>query len=325
MNSKDRMISFVIPVKEEEATVAPLYENIEQAMSRNKLPHFEVIFIDDGSNDGSWRRISELSHKYPQRVKSIRFRRNFGKAAALAAGFHFAVGEIIFTMDSDLQDDPNEIPRFLEKLDEGYDLVSGWKQRRNDPISKTLPSRFFNFVTRSVSGVKLHDFNCGYKAYRSEVLRSIKIYGELHRFIPILAYNQGFKIGEIAVEHHSRQHGRSKYGWERYTRGFLDLLTVMATTKYLKKPGHLFGGVGILSGLIGFMILFYLFILTLMGVRVGDKPILFLGVMMSIMAVQFISLGLIAELINHNLKAQPVANQIVEMTNLKSDLKSQNE
>ncbi|MDO8505859.1 MAG: glycosyltransferase family 2 protein [bacterium] len=310
------MISFVIPLYNEEATLVPLYEHIERVMERSGLYEFEILFIDDGSRDASWGQLELLCQKYPQRVKAIRFRRNFGKAQALTAGFARARGDIIITMDADLQDDPEEIPQFLRKIDEGYDLVSGWKRKRNDPFSKTLPSKLFNAITQKVSGVRLHDFNCGFKAYRQEVLASIKLYGELHRYIPVLAHYQGFRIGEIVVSHNPRRHGKSKYGLERYIRGFLDLLTVIVTTKYLQKPGHLFGGMGILFGVIGMGALTYLTVLKIMGEHIGQRPLLLFGIMMVVIAVQFISLGLIAELLVRNAGASTAEHRIVSKINI---------
>ncbi|MEM9227906.1 MAG: glycosyltransferase family 2 protein, partial [Verrucomicrobiota bacterium] len=236
-------LSFVIPVFDEAATLEPLLEKILASVKEHKLGACEVIFVDDGSKDNSWDRITELVKVHPC-VIGLRFRRNFGKATALAAGFEAAAGEIIFTLDADMQDDPVEIPSFLRKLDEGYDMVNGWKKNRQDPIEKRLPSRLFNSVACSVGGVKLHDMNCGFKAYRREVINSLNLYGELHRFVPVLAQAEGFRIGEIPVLHHPREHGKSKYGWKRYFKGFLDLVTVTATTRFLDRPGHLFGGLG---------------------------------------------------------------------------------
>ena len=259
---KNETLSFVIPVKDEEATLCDLANGIFEVVE--KMPvHYEaeIIFIDDGSTDRSWDIMTELVKEFKGKVFALRFRRNFGKAIALEAGFRKAKGDIVFTMDADLQDDPVEIPAFLEKLKSGFDMVSGWKRNRQDPSSKTLPSRLFNKVTAFVTGISLHDFNCGYKAYRREVISSVRLYGELHRYIPVLAHDAGFRVGEIEVRHHPRLHGVSKYGWERYARGLLDLFTVLATTRWLQKPGHLFGGVGLLSGVLGFSVLLYLTIL----------------------------------------------------------------
>ncbi|NEP44357.1 MAG: glycosyltransferase family 2 protein, partial [Okeania sp. SIO2H7] len=213
-----KRLSFVIPIRNEEATIKPLFHRIHQTMLQEGIDNYEILFIDDGSSDRSWQEITELIPQYPTLIKGIKLRRNFGKSAALSAGFRKANGNIIFTLDGDLQDDPAEIPKFLNKLESGYDLVTGWRKRRNDPLSKTLPSKLFNLVTSLLTGVKLHDFNCGFKAYRKEVLDCIKLYGELHRYIPVLANSLGFKIAEVAVEHHPRKHGKSNYGLERYAR-----------------------------------------------------------------------------------------------------------
>jgi glycosyltransferase involved in cell wall biosynthesis len=295
MIDSDISLSFVIPVKDEEATLKELAESIRAAVE--EIPEtagkWEIIFVDDGSQDRTWARVRELADG---RIRGIQLRRNCGKATALEAGFREARGEIVFTMDADLQDDPKEIPNFLAKLDEGFDLVSGWKRRRHDPLSKTLPSRLFNKVTAAMTGVRLHDFNCGFKCYRREVIESVHLYGELHRFIPVLAYDLGFTVGEIEVEHHPRKSGVSKYGWERYLRGLIDLVTVIATTRWLNKPGHLFGTIGLLIGFVGGAILLYMVGLWFAGFRpIGDRPLLLFGVLFCILSVQMISLGIIAE------------------------------
>ncbi len=290
-------LSFVIPVYNEQDTIMPLFEKIAAVMAKEHISAYEVIFIDDGSSDDSWQRIEDLNTQQPAHLVAIGFRKNFGKSAALQVGFQQARGAVVFTLDADLQDDPEDIPHFLEKLNEGFDLVSGWKEKRHDPLSKTLPSKLFNKATSLVTGIRLHDFNCGFKAYRREVLDCIDVYGELHRYIPVLADEFGFNIGEIPVRHHPRKHGVSKYGFERYARGFLDLLTVIAVTRYLQRPAHLFGSVGILSGLFGSVSLLYLIVLWLLGYRpIGNRPLLLFGILAVILAVQLISLGLIAEL-----------------------------
>ncbi len=312
-------LSFVIPVHNEEATLKILFEKIQIVMSQTGIDSYEVIFIDDGSRDYSWREIVDLTRNNPKLIKAIKLRRNFGKSAALAAGFRNSAGRIIFTLDADLQDDPAEIPRFLDHLELGFDLVSGWRRKRNDPISKTLPSKLFNAVACLMTGVQMHDMNCGFKAYRKEVLASIKLYGELHRYIPALANNLGFKIGEVVVEHHPRKHGKSNYGWERYARGFIDLLTVLATTHYLQKPGHLFGGLGLSFGFVGFVSLGYLIViwfLNLLGMNfgpIGNRPLLFFGILCTILSVQLISLGILAELMARNVDADYVDKQICEI------------
>ncbi len=312
MNSK--YLSFVIPVYNEAATIKALFDRILEVMNLVEIDSYEVIFVDDGSSDRSWIEINQFIKKYPQKIKGIRLRRNFGKSSALSAGFKKATGSIIFTLDADLQDDPTEIPKFLEKLESGYDLVSGWRKHRNDPISKTLPSKLFNGVTSILTGVKLHDFNCGLKAYKKEVLDCIKVYGELHRYIPVLAHSLGFKITEVVVRHHRRKQGKSKYGLERYTRGFIDLLTVLATTHYLHKPGHLFGSLGLLFGVLGMTSLGYLTVLWFMEIRpIGTRPLFFFGILCMILSVQLISLGILAELITRNVDDDYVDKQICEV------------
>ena len=298
-------ISIVIPLCNEAATLKPLFEQLADTMEAHALGSFEVIFIDDGSTDESWPTLEALKAAHPEQVVALRFRRNHGKAAALSAGFAQAKGDIIVTMDADLQDEPAEIPNFLAKLDEGYDCVSGWKKLRQDPLGKTLPSRFFNAATRAASGVQIHDFNCGFKAYRAEAVHSIELYGELHRYIPVLLAAEGFTTTEIPVEHHRRTHGVSKYGWKRLLKGGLDLITVVVLTRYLKRPGHFFGGLGLLSGLIGVLILASLSIEKFVfGHGIGQRPLLQLGILLVILGVQLISTGLIGELINYNSKSK---------------------
>ncbi len=230
-------------------------------------------------------------------MKVVRLRRNFGKAAALDAGFAEAAGDVIVTIDGDLQDDPAEIPRLLAKLDEGYDLVSGWKAKRRDPITRRLPSKLFNGVAGRVSGLRLHDMNCGLKAYRADVVRGMQLYGELHRYIPILAHYRGFRVTEIPVNHRPRAHGHSRYGVERYVRGFLDLLTVTFMGRYRHRPLHLFGGVGLVTSVLGAAILVYLTALKLAGQAIGHRPLLTLGVLLVVVGIQFLSLGLLSELL----------------------------
>ena len=298
-------ISIVIPLCNEEATLYRLFEQIDATLSASDWAQFETIFVDDGSTDGSWAQLVELQTAHPGRVTALRFRRNYGKAAALSAGFAAARGEIILTMDADLQDEPEEIPAFLEKLDEGYDCVSGWKQLRKDPLGKTLPSRVFNLATRFATGVKIHDFNCGFKAYRAEAIQSIELYGELHRYIPVLLAADGFTPTEIPVRHHRRTHGVSKYGWKRLLKGGLDLVTVVVLTRYLKRPGHFFGGLGLLSGFLGFAILAWLSVEKLVfGSGIGHRPLLQFGILLVILGVQLISTGLIGELIQFNSKSK---------------------
>jgi glycosyltransferase involved in cell wall biosynthesis len=255
-----------------------------------------VVFVDDGSTDRSLEVLHRL-HDETDNVVVVHLRRNFGKAAALQAGFVEARGEIVVTIDADLQDDPAEIPQLLAKLDEGFDLVSGWKTRRNDPLTRRLFSRLFNWTTGLISGVRLHDVNCGLKAYRAEVLEDMRLYGELHRFIPVLAAYQGYRIAEIPVNHRARQHGRSRYGPERYLRGFFDLLSVTFMGRYRYRPLHLFGGIGLLMGAVGFIVLLYLTMLWFWGQGIGTRPLLTLGVLLVVVGIQFVSLGLISELV----------------------------
>jgi dolichol-phosphate mannosyltransferase len=290
-----RVISVVVPVHDEERSVALLYDELRSALQPLHAP-WETIFVDDGSTDGTFSALTRL-HNSEQNVRVVRLRRNFGKAAALVAGFDQAQGEIVVTIDGDLQDDPAEIPRLLAKLDEGFDLVTGWKTHRRDPISRRLLSRIFNRVTSAFSGVRLHDMNCGLKAYRAEVVHGLRLYGELHRFIPVLAHYRGFRIAELPVNHRPREHGRSRYGVERYLRGFLDLLTVSFIGRYRHRPLHLFGGLGLLLGAIGSAILVYLTVVKALGHAIGQRPLLMLGVLLVVIGMQFFSLGLISEMI----------------------------
>jgi dolichol-phosphate mannosyltransferase len=289
------VISVVVPVHDEERTVALLYDELESALQPLDQP-WEVVFVDDGSADGSFAALTRL-HNAQDNVRVVRLRKNFGKATALTAGFAHAEGDVVVTIDADLQDDPAEIPRLLAKLDEGFDLVSGWKTQRRDPLTRRIPSKIFNWVTGRVSGLRMHDLNCGLKAYRAEVVRGLRLYGELHRFIPVLAHYRGFSVAELPVNHRPREHGRSRYGVERYVRGFLDLLTVSFIGRYRYRPLHLFGGLGLALSTIGFGILLYLTIDKLQGHAIGQRPLLILGVLMMVVGLQFFSLGLISELI----------------------------
>lgn len=285
-------ISVVIPVYNEEASLEELCRQIRAAS-----PEAEVVFVDDGSKDNSWKIIEQLAGEFPGLVKGLRQRRNFGKAAALTIGFRAASGDIIFTMDADLQDDPAEIPNFIAKLNEGYDLVSGWKKVRHDPlIDKTIPSRIFNAATTFLTGVKLHDFNCGFKAYRREVVAELPLYGELHRFIPVFAAAEGFRVGEMPVQHHARKFGKSKYGWNRSIKGVLDLLSVAAMTRFGRSPGHLFGGVGVVFGTIGFFTLLGLWVGQLLGQPIDGRPLFFFGILCMLLSAQLISTGVLAEI-----------------------------
>ncbi|HEV8601792.1 MAG TPA: glycosyltransferase family 2 protein [Gaiellaceae bacterium] len=289
------MISVVVPVHDEERSVGLLYEELEAALQPLDEA-WEVIFVDDGSQDGSFAALTRLHARAPN-VRVVRLRRNFGKSAALAAGFTQAEADTIVTIDGDLQDDPAEIPRLLAKLEEGFDLVTGWKAHRRDPWRRRAVSRIFNAVTSRVSGLRLHDMNCGLKAYRAEVVRGLPLYGELHRFLPVLAYYRGYRVAELPVNHRPRPHGRSSYGLERYARGFLDLLTVTFMGRYRHRPLHLFGGLGLVLGTLGTAILVYLTVLKATGEAIGQRPLLTLGVLLAVVGLQFFSLGLLSEMI----------------------------
>jgi glycosyltransferase involved in cell wall biosynthesis len=272
-----------------------LYDEVQAALDPLG-GEWEAVLVDDGSTDGSFAALTRLHARAPN-VRVVRLRRNFGKAAALAAGFRQSRGDVIVTLDADGQDDPAEIPRLLAKLDEGFDLVSGWKTKRRDPWRRRLLSRIFNSVTGRISGIRLHDMNSGLKAYRAEVVRGMPLYGELHRFIPVLAHYHGFRVAELPVHHRPRGHGRSRYGLERYLRGFFDLLTVTFMGRYRHRPLHLFGGLGLALGFVGFVICLYLTILWFAGHAIGHRPLLTLGVLLVLVGMQFLSLGLIGEMI----------------------------
>jgi glycosyltransferase involved in cell wall biosynthesis len=304
-------ISVLIPVKDEEATLVTLVGEISEAFATMPELEYEVIFVDDGSVDRSWDVMCELAASN-ERVRALRLRRNFGKAAALAAAVDEARGERIVTMDADLQDDPAEVPRLLAELDDGADLVSGHKADRKDPLGKRIPSKFFNMMTNVMTGLKINDHNCGLKAARTEVYRRVPLYGELHRYIPALAHQTGYKVRELAVNHRPREHGKSKYGLERYVRGAIDLLTVMTITKYGRRPAHLFGGLGLVSAMLGFLALAYLTIVKLFGgAAIGDRPLLLLGILLVILGVQMISIGLIAEIVLHRTANRREATDLI--------------
>ncbi len=305
------MISVVVPVHDEERTVALLYDQLASALDPLGQ-EWEAVFVDDGSADGSFAALTRL-HAQATNVRVVRLRRNFGKAAALVAGFDQARGETIVTMDADLQDDPAELPRLLAKLDEGFDLVSGWKTRRQDPWSRRVLSRIFNTVTSWMSGVRMHDMNCGLKAYRADVAHGLRLYGELHRFIPVLAHHRGYRIAELPVNHRPREHGRSRYGFERYLRGFLDLLTVSFIGRYRQRPLHLFGGLGLVLGLLGTATLVYLTIVKALGHAIGNRPLLTLGVLLVVVGMQFFSLGLISEMITSHHEERAAERERVEL------------
>jgi glycosyltransferase involved in cell wall biosynthesis len=305
------VISVVVPVHDEERTVALLYDELASALDPLGQ-EWEAVFVDDGSRDGSFAALTRLHAQAPN-VRVVRLRRNFGKAAALVAGFDQARGETIVTIDADLQDDPAELPRLLAKLDEGFDLVSGWKTRRQDPWSRRILSRLFNAVTSWMSGVRMHDMNCGLKAYRAEVAHGLRLYGELHRFIPVLAHHRGYRIAELPVNHRPREHGHSRYGLERYLRGFLDLLTVSFIGRYRQRPLHLFGGLGLLLGLLGTAILVYLTVVKALGHAIGNRPLLTLGVLLVVVGMQFFSLGLISEMITSHHEERAAERERAEL------------
>lgn len=302
--TKAPRVTVVIPVYNERDSLRSLKDALRQfSEGAPQVGPLHIIFVDDGSTDGSWQIIADMAKEDPA-ITSIRLRRNFGKAAALDIGVREAKTHIVITMDADLQDDPAEIPKFLSKLDEGYDVVSGWKQVRKDKVDKLLPSKIFNYVTSRLTGVKLKDMNCGFKAYRREVFDSITLYGELHRYIPVLAYSVGYRIGEIPVKHHARNFGVSKYGFARYSRGFLDLLTTLMITRYDRRPGHLFGGVGLLISVIGAAILAYLTVTKLaFAESIGERPLLMLGMLLVIVGGQLLLFGMLSELIIHRTEA----------------------
>lgn len=288
-------LSVLVPVLDEEETVEELARQVAAVLDEVGRS-FELVFVDDGSTDGTPDRVRQARERDP-RVKLVRLRRNFGKAAALCAGFEASRGEILITMDGDLQDEPKEIPHFLLKLEEGFDLVSGWKKTRRDPINKRWPSKLFNWATRKMAQVDLHDFNCGFKAYRREVFEHIAIYGELHRYIPVLASRKGFSVGELAVVHNPRQHGRSKYGWDRYYKGLLDLITVLFITKYTRRPLHLFGAIGFVCFGSGFAINAYLAVGWALGHSLSNRPLLLLGVLLMLVGIQVLTTGLLGEML----------------------------
>lgn len=308
--SKHEILSFIIPLMNEENTLEELFDRIAE-QARRHCKSWEIIFIDDGSTDSSWDVVQSIRKRFPKNVKAIRFRTNIGKAGALACGYEEAKGDVVFTLDADLQDDPAEIPNFLRKLDEGFDIVSGWKRTRHDPWHKVLPSRVFNKMLSKLNGVALHDHNCGFKCYRREVVKSLPMYGEMHRMVPSLAHMKGFRTGEIPVQHHARQFGVSKYGVKRFLRGFMDMWTVYFLNNFKERPLHLMGGAA--AGMLGFAMAAWAMVgcgITLGGVLVPATPILFAA------SVLLVMLGFIAELTVHREFAYnhplPVAERFAE-------------
>lgn len=307
-NTSSIEISIVVPLFNEDESITELNEQIQEALNDGYV--YEVIFVDDGSSDASWREIRKVSEgcKY---VHGVRLQRNYGKSSALQAGFEKAQGKYIATMDADLQDDPHEIPEMLQMLKENdLHLVSGWKKERHDPISKTIPSRFFNKVTSMVTGINLNDFNCGLKVYRRDVIEHIYLYGELHRYIPFLAKLEGYdRIGEKVVKHHPRKYGKTKFGFSRFMHGFLDLLTLLFVNRYLQRPMHFFGTLGFLFIVVGGIINLYLTIDKIFyGENLGDRPLLLLGVMLMVLGAQIFSIGFLGELFQKRNEKQQKPN-----------------
>ena len=285
-------VSVVVPGLNEAESLPELTERLHEVL-RGKID-YEIILVDDGSSDDSWKVIQRL-HEEDSTVRGVRLRANFGKAMALSAGFARARGDIVVMMDADLQDDPVDLPKFLEEIDRGLDVVVGWKVNRLDPANRKVLSRIFNGTVATVTGVHLHDMNCGFKAFRAEVIQAIPIYGDLFRFIPVLAHWQGFRVGEVPVTHHKRKHGTSRYGLERILRGLFDLLSVVFLTRYSRKPMHLFGLLGLFFTVSGVAIGSYLTVLWFMGEPIGTRPLLLLGVLLIVLGIQFFSLGLLGE------------------------------
>ena len=313
------MMSIIVPLYNERESLQILCTEIEEAARKAAL-EVEAIFVDDGSSDGSWQVIKELAGHKPW-VHGVRFRRNFGKAAALSAGFHAARGDLVLTMDSDLQDDPKEISAFVTALDKGLDVVSGWKRVRHDPWHKVIPSRIFNTLVSWLTGVRLHDHNCGMKCYRAEVCREIRLYGELHRFVPVLAAARGFRVGEIEIEHRPRRFGRSKYGVRRFVKGFLDLMTVKFLTGFGQRPQHLLGTIGLWSFLAGSLGMTYLTITWLINVMnpgsflpLHQRPLLIYSVAALLLGAQMMSIGFLAELITAYQSRDEESYSIAERT-----------
>jgi glycosyltransferase involved in cell wall biosynthesis len=295
-------VSIVVPLFNEEESLPELCAWIDRVTTANNLA-YEIILVDDGSTDDSWQVIEQLIVSNP-RIKGIKFQRNYGKSAALNEGFKAALGEVVITMDADMQDSPDEIPALRNMIiNEGYDLVSGWKKKRYDPLSKTIPTKFFNAVTSKTSGIKLHDFNCGLKAYKKKVVKSIEVYGEMHRYIPVIAKWAGFrKIGEKVVEHRARKYGTTKFGWERFINGFLDLATIQFVSKFGKRPMHFFGLYGTLFFFVGLLMIIYLVIAKLVATEFAltNRPSFYIAMTTMIIGMQLFLTGFVAELVSRN-------------------------
>ncbi len=308
MTNNNIQISVVIPFLNEEESLPELTAWIERVMAEHNFS-YEILFVDDGSTDKSWQIVTQLAEKN-SRVKAIKFRRNYGKSAALNVGFHATLGQVVITMDADMQDSPDEIPELYRLItEEDYDLVSGWKQKRYDPITKTIPTKFFNAATRAISGIQLHDFNCGLKAYKSDVVKNIEVYNEMHRYIPVIAKWAGFKkIGEKVVQHRARKYGHTKFGFERFINGFLDLLTIFFVSKFGKRPMHFFGVLGTLMFFIGFIVTAFIIGDKLISVYSGeelprnitDQPLFYVALVTIIIGVQLFLAGFVGEMISRN-------------------------
>ena len=292
-------VSIIVPLYNEEESLGPLYNEIIKSVKAINID-YEIVFVDDGSTDKSLEKLRELNRK-DNKIRFISFRKNYGKSAALNVGFQRASGDAIITMDADLQDDPAEIGNLLTKLDEGWDMVSGWKKVRFDPFIKKHSSKFFNYTTRVMTGIKIHDFNCGLKAYKKDVIKNINVYGELHRYIPVLANNKGFSVTEIPVKHHPRRYGTTKFGISRFFKGFVDLMTVVFNSRYVKRPMHLFGFFGLTAFILGIIVNLWLsYEKIFLDKPLGNRPLLFLGILLVIVGVQFFAVGLLGEIIVHN-------------------------
>ncbi len=332
----NRRVSFVIPTLDESESIQKLLAQISRVCEQQAIDR-QVIFVDDGSTDSTWQVLESMVQS-DDRSEAIRFRRNFGKAAALAAGFDAARGEVVITMDADLQDDPNEIPRFLERIDDGLDVVSGWKRVRHDPWHKVLPSRVFNWLVSRLTGVQLHDHNCGFKAYRREIFDEVKLYGELHRFVPVLAASRGWKVGEIEVEHRAREFGRSKYGVSRIIKGFLDLMTIYFLTGFGRRPLHLVGSLGLICFAIGGIGISYLTIMWVLtrliaqweDLHLHSSAIFYYCILAVLLGAQMLLAGLLAELMVSLSRESNVPYSIAQhlhqhsRDNVDADLKARN-
>ncbi len=288
-------LTIVIPIFNEEKSIKVLYDQILETLNKSSMEDYEIFLVDDGSTDESWSKIEDIC-KIDKKVKGIKFKKNYGKSVVLNFCFRKAESDFLITLDADLQDDPKEIPNILNLLKD-KDCVIGWKKKRLDPLIKTIPSKFFNFCNRKIFGLNLHDMNCGFKGYKKEAYKKLYVYGELHRFIPIILHDKGFSISEIVVNHRKREFGKSKYGFERFLRGFLDFLTIAFTTKFSQRPNHFFGGFGVTMLFSGILIFLYLLITYLIDKSLIVRPLLFVSISMIIVGIQILSLGIISEII----------------------------